>query len=240
MPALISRNEAQLFCGVTSSTTNDQLFDLLIQGVSKTIENFIGYPLLRDQEIIEYYSGRNQEAIVLRRRPVHSVSEVKLDSIGLYGQAPNTFGSDTVLTGGVDYFLDKTSPEFSSGLLKPKRWSTTVQTFSLPFRQGGLLTPIARKPTWPWGDGNIKVTYDAGFTNIPDDLRLATLWTVSYVFNNGPQGGGQITSESLGENSYTIGQLADGATTILSTVGPLAGARQILSRYREIAVGASQ
>lgn len=45
------------------------------------------------------------------------------------------------------------------------------------------ITVVYRNRFFPYGVGNIKIDYDAGYSTIPSDIRMATLWLVSWYFN---------------------------------------------------------
>lgn len=85
-----------------------------------------------------YYSPR---IIQLRNTPVRSITEVREDATGYFGQEPGSFGPNTVLISGSDYFLKLDSAGIS--------WS------------GHLV----RRAFWfPMTIGSVMVTYVAGLT----------------------------------------------------------------------------
>jgi hypothetical protein len=143
-------------------------------------------------------AGRNN-VLQLEHLPVRSISEVKVDYNGGFGQESDTFGADTIWTAGTDYFLDITR----SGL---------SMTGHLMSYRG-----------WPLEPGTVKVTYTSGYSS--DELagrattridaspiKNAALLTVAKAFKTakvqGKQGwggfaAGPLNSESLGDYSYS-------------------------------------
>jgi len=53
-----------------------------------------------------FYSGTGREALILKQYPVKSITSIHLDPQGYAGQNPNGFAANTLLTAGVDYYLD--------------------------------------------------------------------------------------------------------------------------------------
>lgn len=178
----------------------------------------------------EYYSGRNEEKLVLRQRPVTAVLNVWEDPTGYFGQASGAFASTTLLVNATDYVLDYDDgvPQSNSGLLIRLRGAFANLAWPYwPIAQAGSFRPLSASPLprWFWGRGNIKVQYTAGYATIPSDLQSAANMLVAWMIENVPQGN-EISSESMGAYSYSI-----------STSPALGGVRQILSRYKELSVG---
>jgi hypothetical protein len=91
-----------------------------------------------------YFSPR---IIALKQTPVRSITEVREDPTGYFGQVSGGFGNNTVLVGGSDYFLKMDEDGIS--------WSGQ----------------LVRRAFWfPMTIGSVKVTYVAGFT----DAELAS------------------------------------------------------------------
>jgi hypothetical protein len=83
--------------------------------------------------------------------------------------------------------------------------------------------------------GCVKVVYNAGYVNVPIDIQYAVAWVVSYMRRTLPLAG-PIMKETIGDYSYTLGVIPVGNK--FGTYHPdLATARQLLSRYREVAIG---
>jgi hypothetical protein len=119
------------------------------QGAASTNEPRYIVASNRQRAVPGFYFAPN--AIQLQQLPVRSITEVREDATGYFGQVAGSFASNTVLQPGGDYFL-KTEQDGIS-------WS-------------GLLV---RRAFWfPATIGSVKVTYVAGFTA----AELAGRWQV--------------------------------------------------------------
>lgn len=76
--------------------------------------------------------------------------------------------------------------------------------------------------TWAFGIRRWEVNYSAGFNTIPLDITQAVLFSVSSWYNN--RDGGEFRSESIGDYSYTVSEIAE-RMGLPSTV------KRILSSY---------
>ena len=183
----------------------------LVQGLAEQhVKDFLGVQEIEQQTWVEYYpldqgatgvsdphyvvDSAHQRAvpglyfapntIQLRNLPVRSITEVREDATGYFGQGPGSFGPQTVLQAGGDYFLKQEQPGLS--------WS------------GHLV----RRSFWfPATLGSVKVTYVAGFT--PQELsgrwqafKAAVLETAADLYLRGKAISlGQkpgVTAENLG------------------------------------------
>jgi hypothetical protein len=148
--------------------------------------------------------------LVLEHIPVRSVSALRVDYSGRYGQAAGAFPADTAWTLGTDFYLDLEQ----SGICK-----------------SGIL--IAERG-WPQIPGSIKVTYTAGYsadefsgrdtTNYVDAsaIKSAVLetflvsWHRTYATRKKTGVGfvpGAFASERLGDYGYSLG---GGASQVLA------------------------
>lgn len=220
----------------------DALADQLIAVAQQTIETYIGYPVEED-EATEYYSGDGRPDLILARPNVSEVADVRIDPTGAWGQGPSAFPSSSALAVGVGYALnlDRQSTVGKSGLLRYLGGGNIGLWPGGGRGYGGGLVPVRQRPGWPVGDGNIRVTYTAGWAeaDIPADLKQACVNLVAFLAKITPQGGQSIQSESLGKYSYTLGavNLAQAAAAGLAAAGELGTTRQLLSRYRTIVLG---
>lgn len=141
----------------------------------------------------EFIHSSSSNALILSRGNVSlSGLQVWEDRYAKSGQAPGAFGSDTLLTQGVDYYLETGRPGASSnGILR---------------RVHGAWSEAAR---------SIKVTYVTGRTTLSEhDLALISHVVSMSVLHNYrfwkstsavSRDGAPITSESIEAYSYTIG-----------------------------------
>lgn len=189
---------------------------------------------LATETAVEYYDGSKDTFLNLKRWPVTALTEVKHDLQGGYGQAPNSFGSDTVLVQGTDYYLDS-----ARGILQLLRnvsggrdWF--ARGFAWPTVSGqygrGLVAPYM-PASWGTVLGSVKVSYTAGLVTATGDLVSAVAQIASYLATINGTGGLNRSnvsyidvSESLSQ-SQVIEQLRGG----LSALGT---SRQILDSYR--------
>lgn len=157
---------------------------------------------------------------------------VFLDSNGMYGQSLSGFGPTTQLVQGNDYAVvldeDRTSRR---GLIRRVGgagggfwggfWNANAYTGKLAG---------SRLPCWPFGEGNIKVQYSAGFRQdaIPFDLQYACAMLVAQMVRIQPTGA-NLSGENLGNYSYT---------TLVNSEDPEIGeVRRTLASYREVSFG---
>ncbi|VTS05305.1 head-tail connector protein [Tuwongella immobilis] len=218
--------------GDTLDAEEDKLL-ALIEAASAAVETFC-HRKFESASYTEYLDGNGRSDLVLRNRPVLNIASVRIDPTGAYGDGPNAFPADTELTGGVDYVLPRSDSTHSrSGLLK-RIGGSFGGFFNSPYggRSFGL-TPMRSGATWPLGVGNIRVVYTAGYGEIPEDLKQAVFTLLAWMRRSGPLGGATLTTETLGEYSYTVGQLTNAATSALSTVGEMGSVRQLLASYKE-------
>lgn len=180
----------------------------------------------------EYYSGAGQADLVLRQSPVTAITSVNLDPAGNFGIPALAFPSTTLLTAGTQYALVRDEGTKSRrGLLR--RISGGDGGFFGYFPESYQVGKLAarRLPSWPRGDGNIKVVYTAGYADgsVPADLTAAVVMLTAWFARNMPTGG-PLTSESLGAYSYSVGSGQIGSAPELGTL------KSLLSRYREVSI----
>jgi hypothetical protein len=153
-------------------------------------------------EATEYYSGTGMQVLALNRRPLVGVpSSVRVDPAGAFGHGPAAFAASTEWALGTAYApVSRERTEHNGAML------------------------MALQGTWPTGYGNIRVTYAAGYTQVPDDLAAACHLIVGQL-RQAAQRGGPVESETLGRYSYTL-------ATDTSQVG--VSVRGILGRYLDL------
>lgn len=105
-----------------------------------------------------------------------------------------------------------------------------------------------------WSDlwrqcGHAMVEYNGGYTTIPDDIRSVTVDLVASMFarkgsaastSTTSSGSSQLTSESIGDYSYTRSSSTDtgvGSATVDRTILNGAEAAGVLAKYRRLAAG---
>lgn len=205
-----------------SNTSSDIWLDSLREAAEASVKAYCKRDF-ESQSYTEYHNGNNTRHIVLRQRPVTEISSIYLDTSAYYGTNPDgAFGSDTLLTSGIDYAL--------------KFDQSTTSSCGVVIRINGVWPSNQREhwlhkisPQVGPAYGNIKVTYTAGYSTIPMDLQYAVCYLVSFMKRN-INIGGQLGSERIGDYSYELlsPRFIGNAPPELTT------SRQILARYREI------
>ena len=231
--ALVSDSTIKSFLGITS-TSEDALIAILNTQAEYAFKAEVG----RDIEQTSYpgaatggkgdsglYSGLGQRILNLRQYPViRSGLTVYLDQTGRFDTNPDgSFATATLLVEGTDYVLrvdgclpGTTTKCSYSGQLE--RVSGTWPAHAM--RRIGELT--AREID---GGGNIKVAYTAGYPTVPADIQGAICQMVGWMRRNGEFGGVQMSSQSMGGYSYSLGQLAT------SQVGTAAA---VIAKYKSL------
>lgn len=98
-----------------TSAQNDALLTTLISQVSREIESLIGYELERKSRVEVRSPEINQRIIMLKHRPVVSVTQVRVAVEGSWD-----FATHAALTANSDYKLSGNSLYFTSGLIYGK------------------------------------------------------------------------------------------------------------------------
>lgn len=200
-----------------SGTTSDTLYQSYIDQASAIITRKTGL-VFDSAAATEFYQGSGTAQLVLRRRPVSSIATVHVDDSAYFGFASGAFGSSTLLTAGVDYALDVQTSGFSrSGILYRigGRWPAQ------PVRDGSELVGGEMA-----GFGNVRVTYTAGYSTTPADLKLAGILLARIIMLTSANGGKMVTSESLEYYSYTLSGSEDAKNDLHSVAA-------IVNAYRE-------
>lgn len=152
------------------------------------------------------------------------------DPGGYYGQAPSAFAANTLMVQGTQYvtMLDSGGTTSHRGLIRRIGGAGAGFVGFYPESMYSGKLGAYRMPTWPRGDGNIKVCYNAGYANgkVPQDIQIACAMLVAYMVRNLPNGA-PLASESLGQYSYQVLQ----ASTDIPELGSLP---KLLSGYREV------
>lgn len=169
--------------------------------------------------LTRFHSGNGQQCFPLDEYPVQSISSLYLDSGAAFGEATDSFGASTLLVAGTDYNLVRNSAGQSlSGLVAKIGgvWPRPAE------RSAGLL---GSSPGF--ANGNIKVTYTAGYLTIPADLVLAVCNLVAEMRRTAQTGGAAIQSESYDFYSYSLASATE-------AIESLSSVKSLLSRYKPV------
>jgi hypothetical protein len=226
--SLVTVDQIKLHLGL-SDTAEDLRLQQFLDGVEAAIWQWLGrecvpgYSPFESVESTEYYDGQDRQMLVLKRRPVTAVAGVWVDRTGYYGHNPTAFADPaTAWTIGQHFAptrIDET--EGNPGML-------CAFAGAIPSWQG----QAQRNPAWPRGQGNIKVTYTAGYAVLPFDLVTAICNVVAAVRQAAPRGMG-LESETLGRYTYTLMKSGgkSGGTVAVDEIGQ---ALSTLARYKEV------
>ncbi len=218
--ALTSLDQIKAFLNVSQADESQDLwYDSLRVAAEATVKSYCKRDF-ESQDYVEYYDGNGTRFLTLRQTPVTAVTSVHLDSTAYYGTNPVTaFAASTLLTPGVDYALavDAGGTVSKAGIVVRINYTWPELPRNYWFNQ--LVND--QGPAY----GSIKVSYTAGYSEIPADVQYATCFIVSFMKRT-INFGGTFFSEHIGDYSYKS-LLRDLKNPEIGT------ARQLLSRYRE-------
>lgn len=195
----------------------DEYPDAQIQAMIDGLSDLVIKTLHRDIELntyTEYYSGNNEQILLLRQYPVVSVSRVCVDSDGYFGQSPDAFPASKNLVAGVDYALMAGFQGIGS--------SGALRRLGSIWYQRPIYYPgkVAMQPGG--ATGNILVTYTAGYATIPPGLVYAVNAVILKALANAALGG-EAQSKSYEDASISYMSAAD-LTSVFGTIERTLGA----------------
>lgn len=204
-------------------------YDLLRQEVEAAVKAYCKWGI-EQATATSFESGNGYVDLPLKRPFVSSITGLWQDDGGYYGKGVNAFASNTQLVEGQDFVLvldDETMGK--SGLVRRLTCAVNLFPSDLFFgRLGGL---SYRRPNyWPVGYGNLKVTYTYGFSSLtmPLDIKLAVQTAVGTCINS-VKWGFPVQSEGIGSHNYSLA---------IAREPEFGTTRQLLSRYRDLSIGA--
>jgi hypothetical protein len=226
VPSLSSLSSLRLHLGVPADDTSEDAFltQALAQAealVRKYVRQSWACPAAT---YTHYLRGNDTDTLVLRERPVVSITSVHLDRGGFYGEGTSAFATGTLLTEGEGYVLVPDGPSGShSGRLQR---IGTVWPAQAEYRLGDLSRSMVP------GKGNVKVVFQAGWAagSVPADIELAV--NLIAVNLRSYRLGRPVNSESY--DGYSL-SLASGK----SPMDPLEAGKSLLAPYRSLVPGVS-
>lgn len=226
MPDLTTLCKQKTFLQIAEDdTSRDKTLRQLITQVSGLIEEWCGRSF-GPAEYTEFYSGDNTPILILNQRPVTAIVSIYEDEYGYWGQGPDPFNAETLLTEGEGYALEVDQPDGSSRCGMVMRLNGS---WCRPSRvEAGNLSQWA-----PYGTGNIKVVYTAGYQRVPAGVELATQEAVAAILRSAKYGGAMVASENTPGYSYTL------ATNTMSAEDNVSLPPAVISklaRYRNIPI----
>ncbi len=205
--------------GNATLSANDALkYTQLLFAAEDQIKRWTQRDFVYRSTVTEYYDGSGTQNLCLRRTPIPAdgIISVYLDYAGNAGSTDGSFGADTLLTEGEDYYLDPDSL-FGDGMSYSGILKRIDAVWPLRRRrpQDHLAYGLESLP------GCLKVTYAAGYTLIPYALKRA-VWDMTTFLALNAQWGRIPTSESGEGYSRSFGSWDEEAKSIASVSSFLA------------------
>ena len=156
MANLLTLDEFKLLEGI-NSTQNDDKFEQLLTGVSTLVRNYTG------QTFDTYIGSPGKTELFDIQWDSHAVQLEETPVIEITG----VFERKTQGEAYTELFRDGTNGKYE--------W------YFDPLTESVIRThESGHYRTFPFGVGSVKVTYTAGYTSIPEDLKLAVADIVTY------------------------------------------------------------
>lgn len=156
MADLINVNEYKDAEGIRGEKDDDRL-NVLVPQISDLVKKYCG------TSFIDYISTNKVETFTIADAYTHTlvVSESPLTAVDVV-QERTAYSGDyaTLTTGNYEYYVDYES-------------DAIIRT-----NEQGNTRP------WPQGVGAVKITYNAGYTDTPKDLKLAVFDLVTYYLKD--------------------------------------------------------
>lgn len=156
MANLITLDDYKLLEGI-NSTTNDDKFEYLITSVSKLVRNYTG------QEFDSYIASPGKTELFDIQWDTHVVQLAETPVINILSVYERSSQAEAY------------TELFANGTNSRYEWYLDTITESV-FRT----EESGNYRNWPRGVGSVKVVYTAGYTSIPDDIRLAVADLITY------------------------------------------------------------
>lgn len=201
MADLITLDEYKVFEGVTS-TQYDEKFEALITSVSQLVRTYCG------NEFTTYSGSPGYTELFDIQWDTYVVQLKHSPIIQVYGV----------------YERDSQSSEYtelySGGTNGKYQWYQDPVTDSI-FRT----TDSGSYYNWPRGVGAVKVIYSAGYTTVPEDLKLAISDLVTYYHKNEWK-----ERQSIG----SVSREGSGSSSVRNDPGFPDYIRRVLDMYRDV------
>lgn len=164
--------DLKAFMGVsTDDTSKDAVLQIYIDGVNAEVHKILGRDILKT-DYIEKYKGTDTTDLVLDHYPINTVTAVEFVE---NGQVYQSLGSD-------EYDI-----ESEEGILTyDEGWALTGYS---SYMSGNINFP--RK--------HIRVSYNAGYTDVPSDIKLICLQCASDSYNLDNSQAGALKSYGISD-----------------------------------------
>ncbi len=203
----------------TVSDTDAKFYLQLLSSAERCLQDLCGREFFY-KERTEYFDAPLRGNLWTRETPIVSITSIKFDGAGGFGELANTFGSTTLLDSTTDYYFRKGRDGLG--------WTGEIFTSRRVYGGGGGLfgswTPgwLATKVvTIP---GAYQVIYSGGFRLIPAPIKTAIFEIVADRASAAQRG--VATQSESGENySYSLGDWQSESMKLLSV-------QQVVATYR--------
>lgn len=172
-------------------SVSDAVLESILDGVEATVELFLGYSLVGGS-VVKYLTGDGTQRLVLPDRPVLSVTEVREDADGRFGDNGDAYGTATILTAGEGYAVEIVSPD---GVCVLHRLGGVW-----PYRQWRGYRRLANSKV-PC-EGSVMVTFL--LDDCPGDVKQAIYLEAAAQYSSRKTGFGVQTSSSLDARSVSV------------------------------------
>lgn len=226
-PTLTNYSEVLAFAGLSQSLSDNEtrFYALMIPAAERLLQDLCGRQFTYASAATEFYDTFGTDSVVLKRTPVSpSGLAVYLDVNGNYGTTIGSFDSTTsLLTEGTDYVLERDTRR-GDGLSYGGILRRIGTTWPASRQRPADLIGYARVPC----KGCLKVTYTAGFTLIPQDIKLAVAEIVADR-RQARTRGVAFQSQSGEGYSYSLADAASEARKIGSVMS-------VVNKYRKVVI----
>ena len=207
--ALTTLDALKLRLGIDpSDTTNDTELENYINEVSQNIQSYIGRNIKAQDYTNELYQPSDEQDLLLDNFPINTVSAIAFGFINPDG----TF--EVVRDDNITYFIHRKG----YSLVRPAGWLIENNYYYDGFRDG-YGRYLSREE---FAQYSIRVSYNAGFTDVPSDLEGLTKDIAAELYTS-------VITGSQGLKQYRI---ADISMTWKDNLTPYQ--LSILNRYRKV------
>jgi hypothetical protein len=229
--ALVTLAELKAQLSVTGSG-EDTALTAFLAAADAAVKSYCARPF-EDTTATVYLDGNGSQMLPLPGRyfPVTTFTDCRLDFRGGFGQATDSFGTDTVLTQGQDYFYDAAHRSLVLWRYPSVSYASWPVYRTGP---GGLSLATRTGPVWPRMPGCVRLTglqYGYATEDVPADLKAAVIQIAAWLRQTQELGG--LVPGSTSYIDVSVGTMA--ATEALGSrqVPALGSARSLLAPYRE-------
>ncbi len=219
-PQLVNLSELVAHLRLTEAVSDEdaKFYLQLINSAERCLQDLCGREFAY-KERTEYFDAPIRGNIWARETPIVSITSIKYDGAGGFGQLTDTFGATTLLTAGTDYYFRKGRNGLGwTGEIFTSHHAGWGGGFSSGYTPGWLSMRQVATP------GAFQVIYFGGFIQIPGPIKTAIFEIVADRAKAAQHGVG-MNSESGEQYSYSLGDWQSESMKLLSV-------QQVVSTYR--------